>query len=456
LKFLFTANPALHATVDLGDELHRLWVDGGRRGEGISELENNQIRIDQPDARIDGLALAAGALYYPQVQVYAALNPAGGRIDVKPGDINLFRIVQYETEGDDADETATGGITVEIHNAQSDATKADEIANVSIVKPTCPASADGSITLTTFAEQDNMTFWWSTGDNTRDLNNIAPGTYTFVARDNTTGGVETRDIVVPSNSTLSVVTASVNSKCGLANGSAVAAATGGKAPYTYQWYYEDGTIIRGATTRDLKNEPKGLYSVQVSDGNNCTVSREIWIDEDMSMLEVYMSKGDASKATAKDGWAQADAVGMMTPFTYLWSNGSTKDRIDNISPGIYSVTVTDAMGCSVSNQIEVSYPHGQVQGVDPNGSDMAARILSIVPNPTSRESEVSYVLKHAGNVRIEIFDEVGNLVKFIEDGPKSAGDNQTQIDTRGIASGRYALRITFDGNVSSAPFVVVR
>lgn len=48
--------------------------------------------------------------------------------------------------------------------------------------------------------------------------------------------------------------------------------------------------------------------------------------------------------------------GGQAPYQYFWSSADTKDRIQNLLPGIYSVTVTDKTGCSAISSIELADP----------------------------------------------------------------------------------------------------
>jgi len=56
----------------------------------------------------------------------------------------------------------------------------------------------------------------------------------------------------------------------------------------------------------------------------------------------------ASGSTTADGSVALAVTGGRSPFTYLWSNGATTANLTNVLPGTYSVTVTDANGCTIT------------------------------------------------------------------------------------------------------------
>jgi gliding motility-associated-like protein len=65
---------------------------------------------------------------------------------------------------------------------------------------------------------------------------------------------------------------------------------------------------------------------------------------------------EASDINASDGSATVTVTGGIAPYTYLWSNGATTQTINNLSPGLYCVTVTADNGCEDVTCISVLYP----------------------------------------------------------------------------------------------------
>lgn len=65
---------------------------------------------------------------------------------------------------------------------------------------------------------------------------------------------------------------------------------------------------------------------------------------------------DARCANSATGFMRARASGGERPYRFLWSNGSTGSEINQLPKGIYTVTITDGTGCSVTEHAIVTEP----------------------------------------------------------------------------------------------------
>ena len=70
-------------------------------------------------------------------------------------------------------------------------------------------------------------------------------------------------------------------------------------------------------------------------------------------LTASVSSADASCLGESDGSASAIASGGASPYNYSWSNGASSAMASNLTPGNYTVTVTDANACSTTQTITV-------------------------------------------------------------------------------------------------------
>jgi hypothetical protein len=130
------------------------------------------------------------------------------------------------------------------------------------------------------------------------------------------------------------------------NGSATVAATGGTEPYTYLW-------SNGETTPTITNLDEGTYSVTVTDAVGGTVSGSVDITSP-GPLNPNAGATDETAVDANDGTAFAAAFGGTPPYSFLWSNGETTQNISGLAPGEYTITVTDAAGCTASETVYVN------------------------------------------------------------------------------------------------------
>lgn len=154
-------------------------------------------------------------------------------------------------------------------------------------------------------------------------------------------------ITVNSNPSLSTVGSNVNCTC---NGTATVTASG-TSPFTYQW--NDPASQTSTTATGLCS---GTYSVTVIDANGCSSDDNISIIELSGFGATITAISNVSCNGAGDGSATVTASGGVTPYTYLWSNSATTATVSSLSPGAYSVTVTDANGCVSIQNITITEP----------------------------------------------------------------------------------------------------
>ncbi|MEM8906268.1 MAG: gliding motility-associated C-terminal domain-containing protein, partial [Bacteroidota bacterium] len=129
---------------------------------------------------------------------------------------------------------------------------------------------------------------------------------------------------------------------------------GGTAPYDFQWEEVAmptnngmGTIPSEGETVTISPLPPGDYSITVTDNTGDLQVGTVNI-ADVTRILVQLDRMDPSCATSSDGSVNiAQIIGGVTPFTNVWSNGPVNvDMIDNLPAGSYTVTVTDANGCT--------------------------------------------------------------------------------------------------------------
>ncbi|MCW3085444.1 MAG: hypothetical protein JWP12_2810 [Bacteroidetes bacterium] len=123
-------------------------------------------------------------------------------------------------------------------------------------------------------------------------------------------------------------------------------ASGSFAPYTYSW-------STSATTPTVGSLCVGTYSVTVTDVIGCSALDTIQIQEPAAIA--LTSSSTTSHCNQPDGSATVNASGGVAPYTYLWMPGSQSTATaTNLTPNTYTVTVTDAHGCTATTTVIVT------------------------------------------------------------------------------------------------------
>ncbi|MEP7263439.1 MAG: T9SS type A sorting domain-containing protein [Bacteroidota bacterium] len=216
-----------------------------------------------------------------------------------------------------------------------------------IVASTVADNANGTIDLTVTGNTGPYTIQWSNGATTEDISGLTPGVYTATICESNGCCIIVEDsIVVPANCVFPVHVVRKQISCyGGCDGTITLTPNGGTGPYTYVW-------SNGNSTNQATNLCAGSYYYTVTDANGCTYSCHSVLTQP-TPLNVNCS-GSNTCTGACMGSASVIASGGKTPYTYLWSNGSTTDAINNLCCGIYIITVTDKNGCTNTCQYEVT------------------------------------------------------------------------------------------------------
>ena len=133
----------------------------------------------------------------------------------------------------------------------------------------------------------------------------------------------------------------------LSDGSVLPTITGGTPPYYFIW-------SNGETSRDLHNLPTGYYSLTVTDNVGTTATDNVELEFPVDPLVISLTATNASGPLASDGGVTSLITGGWGPYEYEWNNGTTTANLTNVAPGLYAVTVTDALDNVLMDQVTVS------------------------------------------------------------------------------------------------------
>lgn len=150
---------------------------------------------------------------------------------------------------------------------------------------------------------------------------------------------------------LPVVSAAItNVSCfGYSDGSVIMSPVSGQPAFAYTW------STSPVNTPNNTNVPAGTYDLTVTDGNTCTTTGSYVVTQPAALL-LDTATSPISCFGYTDGGVTLSPSGATQPYTYVWNNGETGQNLFGVGAGTYSVTVTDAEGCTVSAAATLNDP----------------------------------------------------------------------------------------------------
>ncbi|MGQ0826764.1 MAG: gliding motility-associated C-terminal domain-containing protein [Bacteroidota bacterium] len=245
----------------------------------------------------------------------------------------------------------------------------------------CRGNATGSATVTATGGTGTLTYTWNNGvtSTTATASGLTAGTYIVTVTDGA-GCVQGQTITItePTMVLGSSVLGKVDVGCtGSATGSASITGTGGTPTYIYSW--SPGNY----TTSSVTGLTSGVYTIIITDVNSCSMSQTVAITQPASGVNIISSSTDATCGNT-NGTASVTASGGTPGYTYVWSTGiGTNSTASALSAGIYTVTITDANGCTKTENVTVANSGAPTVSVvsqsdaDCNGSATGSATVSI-------------------------------------------------------------------------------
>jgi hypothetical protein len=218
-------------------------------------------------------------------------------------------------------------------------------ASAVLNKRACSGLNDGQASVTAIGGTAPYTYQWSNQRSGTSFKDLVAGAFTITVND-AKGCSTLVSILVPAAKTMTLQLASINPSCfGSSTGKATPTLSGGNAPFQYAW-------SNGASSNAITQIPIGVYNLAVTDSNRCVVNGSVTLTQP-TQLKISLTSTPESQSGKKDGSIAANISGGVSPFQVLWNTGATGANLGNLASGNYLVTVTDANGCKVSDQIVV-------------------------------------------------------------------------------------------------------
>lgn len=223
----------------------------------------------------------------------------------------------------------------------------------------CATDSTGTINLTISGVEEPYTVSWS-GPNgyigtTSALTGLVTGEYFYTVTGNNSC-VFTGMVEINSPDPLQISAVIQHTCYGMENGSIEVTVTGGTPEYTLQWQGPDGYTSSDTAINSL---PPGLYTLNLSDINGCSLADTIEIIENPELFlqadaTNVLCNGDAT------GSFNVTISGGVPPYAVNWSGPgdyqSTEPSIENLVAGTYYLTVTDYSGCVRDTVLNLTQP----------------------------------------------------------------------------------------------------
>lgn len=300
----------------------------------------------------------------------------------------------------------------------------------------CFGELNGEIATTALGGSEPYLYSWS-GPNgftsaLESIDNLEAGTYELTLTDDTGCEVSLEiNVIEPEEFEVTIIPQDI-SCFGNGDGSLSTNITGGTSPYIISWTGPDGFT---STATNISNLQAGDYEIEITDSHGCSIGGSQSIEEPLELeLDVDITQPGC---LVNDGTLTANVTGgtVATTYTYSWTNADgtqvgTGTTISNLSPGNFTITVTDDNGCEVAELIELKRITfdiaAEVNGVHCfGGSDGSVSITPISGTPpytydwigpdgyTATGSIIENLA--AGQYELDVEDAAGCLYNMVYD-----------------------------------------
>lgn len=238
-----------------------------------------------------------------------------------------------------------------------------------------------------------FTVSWNTGLQTFAIDSLTAGTYSVTVTD-TDLCTETAAFTISDPLAIAIDSQHITQFNNLTqNGIIFVAASGGTGSLTYELL--DGNItVAQNTTGNFGNLSPGCYSVRIRDGNLCNseISNHC-VELECLPLTIHTTVTDESCGGYSDGSITIDSLTAgISAFACQWNTGQNTNIIDSLSPGNFTVIVTDNFGCESNGSFTVAgvLPINII--IDSIQAQTSAAAGSIFANATGGHGNFQYLL----------------------------------------------------------------
>lgn len=207
-------------------------------------------------------------------------------------------------------------------------------------EPDCINTTNGQLTASLYASgYTPYTYNWSNGATGAVASNLPDGNYSVTVTDDLgCSSVASITLNKAINLTGSVV-------CnGSPTGTVSAQLVGATAPVSYTW-------STGQTGPSLSQLDHGAYGVTATDAAGCSTVGTAYVSIPDLQVSDYSPACYSGNHGVGSCWVNGDDA-----TSFLWDDGFSGDYHTTLSPGIHSVAVTTALGCTLTKSVVIAAP----------------------------------------------------------------------------------------------------
>lgn len=209
----------------------------------------------------------------------------------------------------------------------------------------CLENSRATITANVSGGTPPYTFFWNNSSKQSSLTNLSAGTYLVTVTD-ANECVQTAKATIQMLENLQASLQFNNPTCyNSNNGKVSVVVNGGEAPYKYRW-------SNGSTSAAISGLGNGTYNVTVTDNKGCESIATVRLQAPEPLSLTFTT---VQAFGTNNGAISLSVNGGSLPYQFRWSNGATAQHLNNLGPGTYLVTVTDANGCIATGAQSIDF-----------------------------------------------------------------------------------------------------
>lgn len=245
--------------------------------------------------------------------------------------------------------TATNSVNIPVAN--------NPVVTTSVLSnDSCNGDNNGSAIANVSGGLPNYTYLWSNSQTSDTATSLIAGSYTIIVTD-ANGCTSSSSVTINEPLALTASISTANIFCyNNNNGSATISPSGGTPSYSYLW-------DNGETSQFVNNLTAGNHSVSITDANGCQSITSFNITQPTQMIITPLQTNVLCFGES-NGTATANPTGGTPDYTYLWNpSAQTTQTAIGLPIGNYTVTVTDANGCSGTQTYIITQPQFLASGI---------------------------------------------------------------------------------------------